>query len=106
MASTYSQKLQAQIQESYEEAKSLSNVFSSIDIENGVFRIVLNRPQRSNSLTFGMELLLLNKMREAVEDVQTRVIIFSASGRNFSGGADLLTALKTLPANQEERKIL
>ncbi len=49
----------------------------------------LNRPERNNTLTFSVLEALEKIALGFVDDIQTRVVIFSAEGEHFSFGADL-----------------
>lgn len=62
-----------------------------VTLENGIKRIIFNRPERRNSVDFEMFELLADALREAAGD-DSRVVILSGAGDSFSAGADLLAA--------------
>ena len=51
--------------------------------------ITMNRPKRLNALSGAMLIRMLDAYREASQDDDTRCIIVTGSGGNFSSGADL-----------------
>lgn len=65
----------------------------------GILRVVLNRPQRRNSLSEEMLAALQQCLDDAAEDANVRVIILAANGPAFSAGHDLkeVTAHRTDP---------
>ena len=60
-----------------------------IEREEGVMVITMNRPKRLNALSGAMLVRMLDAYREASQDDDTRCIIVTGSGGNFSSGADL-----------------
>ena len=60
-----------------------------IEREEGVMVITMNRPKRLNALSGAMLIRMLDAYREASQDDNTRCIIVTGSGGNFSSGADL-----------------
>ena len=60
-----------------------------IEREEGVMVITMNRPKRLNALSGSMLIRMLDAYREASQDDDTRCIIVTGSGGNFSSGADL-----------------
>ena len=60
-----------------------------IDVSDKVARIVLNRPEKTNSMIpeFWRELLRL--MRELDKDGEVRCAVISAEGKHFMSGMDL-----------------
>lgn len=60
-----------------------------IEREEGVMIITMNRPKRLNALSGAMLVRMLDAYREASHDDNTRCIIVTGSGGNFSSGADL-----------------
>lgn len=60
-----------------------------IEREEGVMVITMNRPKRLNALSGAMLIRMLDAYREASQDDDTRCIIVTGSGGNFSSGADL-----------------
>jgi enoyl-CoA hydratase len=64
-----------------------------------VRRVLLNRPERMNALSFDTALPLLAALREAGADNDCRVVILTGAGRGFCSGLDLEDA--GLPPNVE-----
>lgn len=65
--------------------------FETIDvrISGGVATIVLNRPQRANSITIAMCHEITAAQHAIEADPTNRVIVLTGAGRHFCGGADL-----------------
>jgi len=59
------------------------------NISNNVAWITLNRPERSNSITPEVILLLLKYLQSLEKDLSIRVIVFTSTGKYFSTGMDL-----------------
>lgn len=63
-----------------------------LQIDNGLARLTLNRPESLNSLSFAM----LDEMRRMLDridgDSEIRAVLIRASGRAFCAGADLTVA--------------
>ena len=60
------------------------------DLEGGVRRLTLNRPQAANALSRALQDALVAALQEAAADQAVRaVLITGAGGRVFSAGADL-----------------
>lgn len=57
--------------------------------EQGVARITLNRPERSNAFDDQTIARLISRLRAADQDRQVRVVVLAAHGKHFSAGADL-----------------
>jgi len=65
-------------------------------LENGVFRIILNQPERRNPLSRNTMAALSAALGEAQENTSVRVVILAAKGPVFCAGHDLreLTAAR------------
>jgi enoyl-CoA hydratase/carnithine racemase len=59
------------------------------EVREGVLRIVFNRPQQRNALTFEMYLQLAWLFTLACDDSSVRVVLLSGAGNYFSAGNDL-----------------
>lgn len=57
--------------------------------EDGVARVVLNRPEAMNALNTGLMEEIEAVSGSFLEDEQTRVVVFRGEGKHFSAGADL-----------------
>jgi 2-(1,2-epoxy-1,2-dihydrophenyl)acetyl-CoA isomerase len=60
-----------------------------LDIKGGIGFIVLNRPDRLNSFTREMALLLQNRLDECASLHEVRAVCITGAGRAFSAGQDL-----------------
>jgi 2-(1,2-epoxy-1,2-dihydrophenyl)acetyl-CoA isomerase len=60
-----------------------------LDIDGGVARVVLNRPEALNAWTRQLGEDLLSALDRAAEDPGVRTIVLTGEGRAFSSGADL-----------------
>lgn len=58
-------------------------------VENGRARITLNRPEKLNALSVGLQRELNQALREADNDTEVHCVILRGSGRAFSAGYDL-----------------
>jgi enoyl-CoA hydratase/carnithine racemase len=63
--------------------------------DDGVAVLTLNRPDRLNAWTYGMQIALFDLLESCADDERVRVIIITGAGRGFCPGADMedLTAL-------------
>ncbi|ADZ70370.1 enoyl-CoA hydratase [Polymorphum gilvum] len=68
-------------------------------LHNGVLRLVMQRPERMNSLSEEMMAALAAAFAEAAEDPGVRVILLAGEGRAFCAGHDLkeMTAARAHP---------
>jgi 2-(1,2-epoxy-1,2-dihydrophenyl)acetyl-CoA isomerase len=57
-------------------------------VEDGVLRIVLNRPERRNSLDVAAVRMVVAALEAAATDDALRVIVLEGAGENFCSGAD------------------
>ncbi|BBZ46056.1 enoyl-CoA hydratase-related protein [Mycobacterium parmense] len=60
----------------------------TVDVDQGVAVITLNRPDRLNAYTAEMGALLSRAYRDCDEDDDVRVIVVTGAGRAFCAGAD------------------
>jgi 2-(1,2-epoxy-1,2-dihydrophenyl)acetyl-CoA isomerase len=57
-------------------------------VEDGVLRIILNRPERRNSLDAAAVAILVAALESAATDDALRVIVIEGAGEDFCSGAD------------------
>jgi enoyl-CoA hydratase len=62
------------------------------DVEPGVFRIALNRPEKRNALSNPLRSELFAALRKADLDPEIGAIIIKGNGKCFSAGYDLAQA--------------
>lgn len=58
-------------------------------VDGPIGHIILNRPEKDNSLTEDLVVRIVEGLRVAEEDPDIKVIILSGEGQNFCGGADV-----------------
>ncbi len=68
------------------------------DLEDRVFTITLNRPDRLNAFTATMMNELLDVLDEVDGNDEIRAVIFTGAGRGFCAGADLASGGSTFDA--------
>jgi len=73
------------------------SVVTSVD--NGVLRIVLNRPERRNSLDVAAVGRVIAVLEAAATDDALRVIVLEGTGEDFCAGADWVAANSANPAS-------
>ena len=59
------------------------------ELDGGILRLVLNRPERLNALSGSMVTELVAALRAASSDAGTRVVLLTGAGQAFCAGADL-----------------
>ncbi|MEM0987571.1 MAG: enoyl-CoA hydratase/isomerase family protein [Pseudomonadota bacterium] len=69
----------------------------SITINDGIARLILNRPQALNALTTPMARALQQALAELDADDQVRAIVITGQGRAFCAGVDLEEAAAQTP---------
>src|SRR5688572_18468858 len=57
--------------------------------QNGIYEIILNRPDKRNALNSEFVQELIEAFTVADNDEKTRVVLLKANGKAFSAGADL-----------------
>ena len=76
------------------------------DPEDGIRRIILNRPNKRNALSNSLRKELFTALEEADQDKQVKVIILSGAGKCFSAGYDqVLMYLLICLITQEKRMV-
>ena len=73
------------------------------DVSDRIATVTLNRPDRMNAWTPGMERDVRHAMETAAKDDGVRVIVLTGAGRAFCAGADM-DALKGLDPNDIRRR--
>ncbi len=63
--------------------------FILFDINDGVARLTLNRPDKLNSFTAAMHLEVRDALEQVSADPQVRVLVLTGAGRGFCAGQDL-----------------
>ena len=59
------------------------------EVQQGVLRLTLNRPDKLNSFNEAMHLALRSQIERAHEDAEIRAVLLTGAGRGFSAGQDL-----------------
>jgi methylglutaconyl-CoA hydratase len=70
--------------------------------DQGIARITLNRPDKSNAFDDQTIASLTQRLLEADADAQVRVVVLAANGKNFSAGADLGWMKRTAQMSEAE----
>src|SRR6266850_758472 len=60
-----------------------------MNVEGGIARIFLNRPEKSNALTSALLLQVLNCIEKLAGEKDLRVAVLGGRGKAFCGGADV-----------------
>jgi enoyl-CoA hydratase/carnithine racemase len=74
----------------------------SVQRDDGIMTVCLNRPGKRNAINRQMHLDLQQLCRELSEDFDTRVVIFAGEGKAFSSGADTSEWGRPGPDNELE----
>lgn len=70
-------------------------------VEDGVAVVTLNRPEKMNAWSAGMDAGVYRCMQEAAADDAVRVIVLTGSGRGFCAGADMENLLSIQAAAKD-----
>jgi enoyl-CoA hydratase/carnithine racemase len=57
--------------------------------DDGVALLTLNRPDRLNAWTYGLQVALFDLLQMCADDERVRVIVITGAGRGFCPGADM-----------------
>lgn len=60
-----------------------------LDIEDGIARLRLNRPEASNALNRDLFIALVDAVHTLQREDSVRVVLLSGEGKNFCGGGDV-----------------
>ena len=63
--------------------------YLKIERDKQIATVVFNRPEKMNALSIGFMSEIIKVTREFYYDEQTRVVVFTGEGKNFSCGVDL-----------------
>ncbi|MBX7258540.1 MAG: enoyl-CoA hydratase/isomerase family protein [Candidatus Hydrogenedentes bacterium] len=80
----------------------MSESFVQARVENDLYFVTLNRPEKRNALTPEMVLDLAAAVRSADEHPGVRAIIVNANGPIFSAGIDLMALAQAKAAAQDQ----
>ncbi|KAK0395667.1 hypothetical protein QR680_001383 [Steinernema hermaphroditum] len=94
------EKLTAESQSNVEGLGGVNGL--SISVEDNVFRIKLNRPEKFNALTWDMYRGITEALNFASKDKKTRVTVISAAGNYFCSGNDLSNFAVKRPEDVKE----
>lgn len=75
------------------------------EIQDGVLRLTLNRPDKRNAIDAAMVTSLLSAMEEAELTAEVRAVVISGAGKDFCAGADLselLASVQNTPDQNEQ----
>jgi methylglutaconyl-CoA hydratase len=71
-------------------------------VENGVARLILNRPEKRNALNDAMIQGLKSSLRDAESNQAVRVVVIAGAGKDFCSGADLSALQKISESSVSE----
>ncbi len=71
----------------------------------GVAELILNRPEKHNAFDDVIIQQMLDKLDEAAQNQQTRILILKSNGKHFSAGADL-SWMKRMAQNSHADNLL
>lgn len=71
-----------------------------VDRDGAIATVTLNRPDKANALDRQLMGELIDVSESFRDDADTRVVVFTGAGRNFSGGADLTAMGGDAPATR------
>lgn len=63
------------------------------DVQDGIGKVTLNRPERLNAMTWLMIEEILQVIRKSRQDDAVRVLAFTGAGRAFSAGDDIVEGM-------------
>ncbi|KZC14746.1 PREDICTED: enoyl-CoA delta isomerase 3, peroxisomal [Dufourea novaeangliae] len=69
--------------------KNTSDVLHSV--ENGILKIVLNRPTKKNAISASMYKIVMHLLYDSVHDSNIHAVVLTGSGNYFSSGNDFLS---------------
>jgi 2-(1,2-epoxy-1,2-dihydrophenyl)acetyl-CoA isomerase len=73
-----------------------------VERRDGVVTITLNRPDRLNAMTWDSWDELVDALRQASEDDDSKAVIITGAGRGFCAGSDLVASTSQAEAPQKE----
>jgi len=73
-----------------------------VEMNDGVIRLVLDRPEQKNSLTPEAIRILIEALERAATDEDARVVSIQANGPDFCAGADVIAANARDPRNPHD----
>ncbi len=68
-----------------------------VERQEGIVTVTLNRPEKRNALTLGMQADLADALWEADEDTGVHAVILAGAGKDFCAGYDLSGAGSAVP---------
>jgi enoyl-CoA hydratase/carnithine racemase len=73
-------------------------------VQQGLAKIVLNRPERMNAFTFDMIDAWNLALRRCREDEEVKVVLVTGSGKSFCSGGDIIEMTTRLDQSPSQRK--
>ncbi|MDP4994294.1 MAG: enoyl-CoA hydratase-related protein, partial [Burkholderiaceae bacterium] len=67
----------------------MSDELVQLHVDNGVAQVVLNRPEKMNSFTGEMHILLRETLARVEANTAIRALVLTGAGRGFCAGQDL-----------------
>ncbi len=82
--------------------KMSANQLVGFEVDGGVARVTMNRPEKRNALNDELVAGLKAALRRAHDDCEIRVVVLSGAGTDFCAGADLSALQKIATASVAE----
>jgi len=82
----------------------MSNDRLLVELEGGVLRLTLNRPDKRNALDAAMVDNLRRELERAELDAEVRVVLLRGAGKDFCAGADLAELLASADDSAEQNE--
>lgn len=79
----------------------MSETFVTSALQDGIFTITINRPERKNALTPDMYARIVSALETAAADPAARVVVITGTGDSFTSGNDLGDFMNTPPAGTD-----
>jgi enoyl-CoA hydratase len=73
-----------------------------LEKDGSIARLILNRPKKSNAMSFEDMRLLVDHLHEAEEDDDVKVIILKGRGKSFCAGHDFDDVVKSYGLNERD----
>ena len=75
-------------------------------VENGICRIVLNRPEVANAIAAAQREAIIELLEQAERNPEVRVVILASNGRHFCSGADIEAITGSFRAGEAMQRIM
>src|ERR1700712_3177890 len=73
-----------------------------LEKDGSIARLIFNRPEKSNAMSFDDATLLVSLLHEAEDDDDIKVIILKGRGKSFCAGHDFDDVVKSYRLNEKD----